>query len=178
PSYATCAQLSVLRAVKFMSLFLGRHLSESLSGVRRQGRYDSFRSDNQRCSPVPGKGGLEPVQSELGVIVMYILRRCAWDARMVRRWLTLSIVHSQAIALPLLNFRQLRCCIKLFPGELLGPLQGCHGVVGPYTLKVGLPIGRTWRIPGSLKCRSGLRLRCFSCRLARSRYDRERERNH
>src|SRR5262249_49306468 len=143
PSNATCAQRPVLRAVEFMSLFLSRHLGESLSGFRRQGRDGSFRSDNQRCSAVPGKSGLKPVQSELGVIVMYILRRCAWDARMVRRRLTLNIVHSEAIALPLLDVCQLCFRIEFFPCELLGPLQGCHGIVGPYALKVRLAVGRT-----------------------------------
>src|SRR4030095_11199872 len=89
PSYTTRAQRPVLRAVEFMSLFLSGHLGESLSGIRRQRRGGSLRSDTQRCSPVPGKGGREPVQPELCMIVMYILRRRAWDARMVRGRLTL-----------------------------------------------------------------------------------------
>jgi hypothetical protein len=62
---------------------------------------------------------------------------------MVRRRLTLNVVHSEAITLPLLDICQLRFRIEFFPGELLGPLQRCHGVVGPYALKVGLAVGRT-----------------------------------
>src|SRR5947207_3138297 len=69
---------------------------------------------------------------------------------MVCRRLTLNIVHSQTVALPLLNVRQFRFRIELFPGELLRTLQRREGVVGPYSLKVGLAIGRTWRSPGLL----------------------------
>src|SRR4030095_14648099 len=57
PSYTKRAQRPVLSAVEFMCLFLSRHLGESLSGFRCQVWNGSFRSDNQRCSSVPGNGG-------------------------------------------------------------------------------------------------------------------------
>src|SRR5213593_741475 len=97
---------------------------------------------------------------------------------MVSRRLTLNIVPLQALALPLLNLRQFRLCIVFFRGELLGALQGCNGVVGPYSLKVGLAVGRTWRSPRSLYCSRGSRLRrCLRC-LAGGGNNREQQRTH
>src|SRR5262245_29952811 len=80
PSDTTRAQRPVLRAVEFMALFFGRHVGESLFRFHRQGRDSSLLPHYQRGSPVPGNPGLEPVQPELGVIVMHILRGCAWYA--------------------------------------------------------------------------------------------------
>ena len=77
---ASLGQGAIFRAVEFMSLFLSRALGESLSGFRRQGRNSSIRPHNERGSPVPGNLGLEPVQPELGVIVVHILRGCAFYA--------------------------------------------------------------------------------------------------
>src|SRR5207244_10996957 len=91
---------------------------------------------------------------------------------MISRRLTLFVILSQPLLLPLLNLRHFRLRIKFFARELLGTLQRCKGVVGPDSLKVGLTVGCTWRSPRSL-CRSrGLRLRCCCCSLARGRYNR------
>ena len=151
-----------------MSLFFGFPLGESLPGFGSQGRNVSLRSHNQRGSPVPGDRGLEPVQPELGMIVMHILRGCAWYARMIRRRLTLTlvIITIQALVLLLLNFRQFRFRIEFFRAQLLGAVQGCESVVGPHSLKVGLAVGRAWRSPRSFP------------RLAGGGWNREHEHSH
>src|SRR2546427_12652762 len=97
---------------------------------------------------------------------------------MVSRRLTLSFIHSQALELPLLSVRQFRLRIVFFPAELLGALQGCKGVVGPYSLKVGLAVGRTWRSPRSLHRSRGLRVRRCLRRLAGGGYSRQHQRSH
>src|SRR5258708_3906665 len=107
---------------------------------------------------------------------MHILRGCAFYAGMVRRWLTLLVIQGKALALRPLNTLQFRFRIEFFPGELLGALQGCNGVVGPYSLKVGLAVGRTWRCPRSLHRGRGLRLRRWRRRLAGGGYDHEHQR--
>src|SRR5213080_4407541 len=93
------AQRPVLRAIEFMSLFLRRPRGDSLLGIRRQGRNGSSLPHDQRGSPVPVNLGLEPVQPELGVIVMHILRRCAFYAGMVSSRLTLLVIQGKALAL-------------------------------------------------------------------------------
>src|SRR5438067_2247397 len=73
PNDATRAQRPVLRTVEFMSLFFSRQVSASLLSFRRQRRNGSLRAHDQRSTLVPRNPGLEPVQPELGMIVMHIL---------------------------------------------------------------------------------------------------------
>src|SRR5260370_42499060 len=84
---------------------------------------------------------------------------------MVSGRLALHIIQSKAIAFPLLNLRQFRFRIKFFPGELLGALQRCNAVVGPYSLKVGLTAGRTWHGPTLLTYRRSDARLCGRTRL-------------
>src|SRR5438034_8313011 len=81
---------------------------------------------------------------------------------MIRRRFTLHVIHSEAILLVFLTLREFRFLVELLRGELPGALQGCDGVVGPYSLKVDLAVGRTWRSPCCFRRRRGIRLwRCL-----------------
>src|SRR6266853_6936857 len=75
---------------------------------------------------------------------------------MVSRRLTLILNLSESLAFLLSKGPQLRFRIELLAGKLLGPFQGRHCIVGPYSLQVRLAIGRTRRCP---------RLPASGCRL-------------
>src|SRR3989442_4704499 len=91
---------------------------------------------------------------------------------MIRGRFTLDVIHSEAILLVFLKLRVFRFRVELLPGELPGALQGCNGVVGPYSLKVGLAV-RTWCSPRCFRRRRGIRLwRCLR-RLSGGGYNRE-----
>src|SRR2546427_12901058 len=66
---------------------------------------------------------------------------------MVSRRLTLILNLSESLAFLLGKGLHLRFRIELLAGELLGPFQRRHGIVGPYSLQVRLAIGRTRRCP-------------------------------
>src|SRR5437899_6912189 len=89
-NHTTRAQRPVLGAVEFMSFYAGRPGGDSLLGIWRPAMVPSIRHYHQRRYPVRRHRGLEPVQTELRVIVMHILRRRAWYARMIRGRLTLD----------------------------------------------------------------------------------------
>ena len=92
---------------------------------------------------------------------------------MIRGRLTLDVIHSEAILLVFLKLREFRFRVELLPGELPGALQGCNAVIGPYSLKVDLAVGRTWRSPCCFRRRRGIRLwRCLR-RLSGGGYNRE-----
>src|SRR5258705_7646786 len=66
---------------------------------------------------------------------------------MVSRRLTLILNLSESLAFLLGKGLHLRFRIELLAGKLLGPFQGRHCIVGPYSLQVRLAIGRTRRCP-------------------------------
>src|SRR5438445_13380170 len=92
---------------------------------------------------------------------------------MIRGRLTLDVIISEAILLVFLQLRDFRFRVELLPGELPGALQGCNGVVGPYSLTVDLAVGRTWCSPRCFRRRRGIRLWRGLRRLSAVCYSRE-----